>query len=114
MILHLTKDELEWQSINHHEEFHGSDSVVTMLQAEFFYYKNDDITIRSTVNIIEHNNNYKNFEVYIHSYTHIHPHGISMEFADRKQLGEFETLEKAKHEAQIHINHHRINRGHLH
>ena len=71
-----------------------------------FYYKNDDITVRSTIKIIEHSNREYNFEVLTHSYAHVHPGLVRMEFGDGKQLGEYKTQEEAKFAAQMHFNHH--------
>lgn len=105
MILHLTKDTLEWQEI-HHEQFARLDTIMSVFQAEVFYYNNDQITVRSTIKIIEHSNRNKNFELVTNSYSHVHPELIRLEFTDGKQLGEYETLDEAKFAAQTHFNHH--------
>ena len=39
MIIHLTRDELEWVEIQHHEELSHGESVESVIQAEIFYYK---------------------------------------------------------------------------
>ena len=115
MILHLTQDKLEWQEINHHEEFSRLETVMAVFQAEVFYYKNDEITVRSTIKIIEHSDRSNNFEVLTNSYAHVHPELVRMEFADGKKLGEFETLEESKFAAQTQFNHpHHIKYSHPH
>jgi hypothetical protein len=106
MIIHLTKDQLEWVEIQHHEELSHGESVESVIQAEVFYYKNDDITVRSTIKIIEHSDREYNFEVLTHSYAHVHPGLVRMEFGDGKNLGEYKTQEEAKFAAQVHFNHH--------
>lgn len=106
MILHLTKENLEWIEIQHHDDFVRLDSIVSILQAEVFYYKNDDITIRATIKIIEHARHDNKFEVLTNSYAHVHPDMIRLEFKDGHKLGDFATLEEAKDVAQMHFNHH--------
>lgn len=112
MILHLTKDSLEWSELQHHEDFARLDTVVSILQAEVFYYKNDEITIRATFKIVEHNHRADNFEVLTNSYAHIHPELIRMEFTDGKKLGDFNNLEEAKDAAQSYFNHHHHTKFH--
>lgn len=115
MILHLTKNQLEWEEINHYQEFSKLDTVLSILQAEIFYYKNDEITVRSTIKIIEHSKLQQPFKVHIDSYSHVHPDLVRMEFSDRKQIGEFDTLDEAKFAAQNHFNHHHhVNYQHSH
>lgn len=112
MIIHLTKDKLEWAEVQHHEDFARLDTVLSVLQTEVFYYKNDEVTIRATIKIIEHSDREQPFEVLSNSYAHVHPEMIRMELSDSKKLGNFVNLEEAKDAAQVYFNHHHHTKFH--
>lgn len=106
MIIHLTKNQLEWTEIQNHEDFARLDSIVAVHQAEVFYYKNDDVTIRATMKIIEHSRHENRFEVLTNSYAHVHPDMVRLEFKDGHKIGDFDNFESAKEAAQLYFNHH--------
>jgi hypothetical protein len=48
MIIHAAKDELIWEEVNHHVLNRVTAEVANMFHAEALYYKNDDLSVRST------------------------------------------------------------------
>lgn len=106
MILQMTKEQLIWEETQHHEDFVRLDDVMSVLYTELFYYKNDDVTIHATMQILEHSNRDNNFELLTNSYTHAHPELIRLEFRDSHKIGDYKNLEEAKDAAQVYFNHH--------
>lgn len=107
MQLHIAKDFLEWHEINHHENPSHPHEIVMVLQAETLYYKNEDITVRATIRILEHSNREKPFEVLSHAYAHVHQgEHQQIEYTGKDELGEFATLEEAKTVAEAHFHEH--------
>lgn len=107
MQLHLAKNFLEWHEINHHDNPEHPHEIIMVIQAETLYYKNEDITVRATIRILEHSNRERPFEVLSHSYAHVHQgQHQQIEYSGKDEIGEFATLEEAKKAAEAHFNNH--------
>lgn len=105
MILQITKDQLKWED-SHHQDFARLEDVQSIVQAELFNYNNDQISVKSTLKIVEHSNRDNNFELISDNYSHVHPELIRLEFKDVHKIGDYATIEEAKDAAQVYFNHH--------
>lgn len=106
MIVHTAKDELTWEEVNHHVLGRVNTEVVNMLHAELFFYKNDDLSIRSTFKVQENKTGTKPFGLNLVSYSHIGPDLLRLEFTETRHIGDYETLEEAKQAAHYYFYKH--------
>lgn len=113
MILHTAEDPLQWEEVSHHVLDRVNSKVARVLQAEIFYYKNDEISVRATMKLQELNIGDKSsFALNITNYAHVHPDILRLEFTETKHIGDYETLGEAKEAAQIYFNHHHHTKYH--
>lgn len=112
MVLHTAKDILKWEEVSHHVLNRVNLNVTKILQAEIFYYKNEEISIRATLKLQELNNGDKPFGLNITSYAHVQPDVLRLEFTETKHIGDYETLEEAMSAAQIYYNRHHNSKYH--
>ena len=112
MILHTAEESLHWEEVSHHVLNRVNLGVVKILQAEIFYYKNEELSVRATLKLQELNSGEKPFGLNITSYAHVHPDVLRLEFSETKHIGDYQTLEEAKEAAQIYFNHHHHTKYH--
>ena len=106
MLLHTVKDELTWEEVTHHVLNRVNTQVANVLHAEILYFKNDEVSLRSTIKIQELVNAENSFSLSISNYAHVSPDILRLEFNESKHIGDYATLEEAKIAAQTYYNHH--------
>ena len=112
MVLHTATDVLKWEEVSHHVLNRVGLNVLQILQAEIFYYKNEEILVRATLKLQELNSGDKPWGLNITSYTHVQPDVLRLEFTETKHIGDYETLEEAKSAALTYFNHHHNSKYH--
>ncbi|AUR51555.1 hypothetical protein [Aquella oligotrophica] len=113
MIVHVAKDELIWEEVNHHVLNRVTAEVVNMFHAEALYYKNDDLSVRSTFKLQEKKEGDKPYSVNLVSYTHVGPDLMRLEFTETRHIGDYGSIEEAK-EAVHHYFYKHLHPKHSH
>ena len=106
MSIHTVIDQLKWEELTHHVLNRVNTQVVQVLCAEILAYKNEAVTLRSTIKIQELLEAELPFNLSISSYAHLNPDLLRLEFNEAKHIGDYATLAAAQMAAQTYYNHH--------